>query len=344
MTILRWNEWGEAVVGMMVEAKPGENFLILSDTSLNTEIGEACLAAGIKAKANTQLMVIPQLSSDDYTRELPSVVGALVGADVIVILGPASNASIEAAMLKSREKGGRVTQCEPLGNDDWIIEGVLDVDYPLMSKVATRICELWSDTDICRVTSPLGTDVTFRLKSRPAVPGDGRAIAPGDADFFPGATPSIAPVEETINGTVVVDGTLDAPLGRVSEPVTLLLEKGVITSIEGGADADALRTRLESTGDPKALAVCHWNVGISPRARMGNKMAEDEMVMGAITFGFGNQDPIFQGTVGTAKMHSDVVLTSGTITLDGVVMCENNKLNPDLGLGGLQCRSKGTTA
>jgi hypothetical protein len=35
MTILRWREWGEAVVGMMVEAKPGENLLILTDTAIN---------------------------------------------------------------------------------------------------------------------------------------------------------------------------------------------------------------------------------------------------------------------------------------------------------------------
>ena len=30
-----------------------------------------------------------------------------------------------------------------------------------------------------------------------------------------------------------------------------------------------------------------------------------------------------------------MVLVSPTVYLDGVVMCENNKLNPDLGLGGL---------
>jgi hypothetical protein len=34
-------------------------------------------------------------------------------------------------------------------------------------------------------------------------------------------------------------------------------------------------------------------------------------------------------------MHSDVVLASPTAQIDGVVMCDNNKLNPDLGLGGL---------
>ncbi len=331
----RWPEWGEAIVNMMVEAKPGENLLVVTETGFDRQIGESCLVAGINAKANTQLLTIPQMTTSDADRNFSSAAGAIVGANVIIMLGPAANESIARALLESRNKGGRVTQCEPLGAEDWILEGVLDVDYPRMTEVARKICLLWNETDVCHVTSQLGTDVSFRLKGRPALLADGRAVSPGDADFFPGATPSIAPVESTINGTVVIDGTLDAPLGPVSAPVTLELKEGLITSIKGGCDADALRERLHSTGDPKALAVCHWNVGISPRARMGNKMAEDEMVMGAITFGFGRQDPIFQGNVGNAKMHSDVVLTSGRVTLDGAVMCENSTLNPDLGLGGL---------
>ena len=335
MTVLRWREWGEAVVGILVEAKPGENLLILTDTSTNMEIAEACLTAGISAKANTHLLVIPYAGPKDYNRDFRSAVGAIHVADVIVKLGGSRTEGIEAAMLKAREKGARVTQCEPNGVEEYVLEAVLDVDYPLMVEVAEKVCDLWRQTQICEVTSPLGTDVSFQLKGRPALRGDGRAVEPGHVGFFPGATPSIAPVEKTINGTIVVDGTIDAPIGRVSEPITLRLEKGVITRIEGGVDADALRARLESTGDPKAFHLCHFNVGINPRARMGYKMMQDEMVTGAVTFGFGSQDPIFEGTVGAALMHSDVVLESPTIKLDGRVMCENNKLNPDMGLAGL---------
>ncbi len=58
-------------------------------------------------------------------------------------------------------------------------------------------------------------------------------------------------------------------------------------------------------------------------------------MLGAVTFGLGDQDPSYKGTVGPATVHLDVVLASPTITIDGVVMCEENKLNPDLGLGGL---------
>jgi leucyl aminopeptidase (aminopeptidase T) len=335
MTVLRWGEWAESVVRMLVDVKPGENLLILTDTGIDKEIGEACLIAGINAKANAQLLIMPYVSQADYSRDFRSVTGAILEADVMVKVSASSNASVEAAMLKAREKGARVTQCEPRGVEEYVIEAVLDVDYPLMVEVAEKICELWRKTKVCRVTSATGTDVSFQLKGRPALRGDGRAIEPGHVGFFPGATPSIAPVEDTIHGTIVVDGTMDSPIGQVSTPVTLRMEKGIITAIEGGADADAFRSRLDSTGDPKAFHLCHFNVGINPRAELGYKMMQDEMAMGAVTFGFGSQDPIFEGTVGLAKMHSDVVLASPAITLDGVVMCENNELNPNLGLGGL---------
>ena len=55
-----------------------------------------------------------------------------------------------------------------MGQEDFLIEGILDVDYALVVKVCEKICELWEKTEICHVTSPLGTDISFQLKGRPA--------------------------------------------------------------------------------------------------------------------------------------------------------------------------------
>ena len=194
------------------------------------------------------------------------------GADVIVNLCESmDNLNVRAATMKAREKGTCIVSTEPRGIEDFVIESVLADDYPLMIKVAEKICELWEKTEVCQVTSPLGTDVSFRLKGRPGTVVDGMATEPGELDYFPNAAVSIAPVEETINGTIVIDGCI-SPGGLVSAP---------------------------------------------------------------ITFGFGNQDPSYKGTVGAAKVHFDAVLLSPTVYLDGVVMRENNKWNPDLGLSGL---------
>ena len=333
MAVHRWGEFGEVAVRMMAQVKPGENLLILADTWTDMEIAEACLIAGINAKANAQLLVIPRMSHTD-TRELnPSTAGAVQGADVIVAFCEGMFPR-KAAVRKACEKGTRVLRSVPKGIEDFLIEGILDVDYPLMIKVCERVCALWEETDVCQVTSPLGTDISFQLKGRPGVVGDGMATEPGELDFFPGVDATIAPIEETINGTVVVDGSL-VPGGLVSAPITLHLEKGVITSVAGGTDANAWRSSLESVGDPKAFHLCHFSLGLNPRARWSGHAQQDEHVIGAITFGFGHQDAIYRGTVGAAKVHADVVLRSPTVTLDGVLMLENNKLNPDLGLGGL---------
>ena len=334
MAVVRWGEWAEAVMQIITEVKPGENLLIVADTWTDMEIAEAVLIAGINAKANAQLLVIPRRTRADAREVSASTVGALVGADVIVgLCGSMSNIKMRLATEKARAKGARVAQSSLRGVEDWAIEGLVGIDYRGMIEVAKKICKLWKKTKVVRLTSAVGTDVSFRLEDRPCLLGDGRAIEPGSVGYFPGATPSIAPVEKTVNGTIVVDAATSLRL--VSEPVTLTLEDGVITSIEGGEDAVAYRSLLESVDDPKAFNVVHFNVGVNPRAEIQDRMHQNEQVVGAVTFGFGHQDPSFKGSAGAAKIHSDVVLRSPTIYLDGVVLCENNKFNPDLGLGGI---------
>jgi leucyl aminopeptidase (aminopeptidase T) len=332
MAVFRWGEWAEAVMRMIVEVKPGENLLILADTWTDMETAEAVLMAGINAKANAQLLVIPRVPRSDTGELNPSTAGAIQGANVVVGLCETPYAR-KAATRKALEKGTRAAGTVPRGDEEWVLESILDVDYPRMIEMGEKIRELWEKTEVCRVTSALGTDVSFRLKGRPCNPCDGRAISPGQVGYFPGGTPSIAPIEETINGSIVVNGFITT--GLVSEPVTARLENGVVTAIEGGEDASAWRSMLESASDPKTFHLCHFNVGINPHARVGISMNQEEKVVGVVTFGFGHQDASYQGAIGQdVKMHTDVTLRSATIYLDGVVMCENRKFNPDLGLSG----------
>ncbi|MFC2029315.1 aminopeptidase [Chloroflexota bacterium] len=333
MTITRWGEFGEAAVRMMGQVKPDENLLIVADTWTNMEIAEACLIAGINAKANAQLLIIPKTSLVETREYNASTAGAIQGADVVVALcGGMFPRNL--ATRKACEGGTRVASTRTTGIEDFLIEGILDVDYDLMVRICEKICALFESTEICRVTSPLGTDLSFRLKGRTAPVGDGIASVPGELDFFPGVDASIAPIEESVHGTMIVDGSV-VPDGLVRSPITCHLEEGVITAIESGPSADAWRTNLESTGEPRAFHLAHFTLGLNPRARLCGNMMQDERVMGAVTFGFGHQDPIYGGLAGPAKVHIDAVLASPSVYLDGLLLCENNQLNPDLGLGGL---------
>lgn len=199
------------------------------------------------------------------------------------------------------------------------------------------MAKLWNKTTVCRVTSKLGTDFSFNFAvgndRRPIIVGDGAASAPGEIDFFPGIQINVCPVEETINGKVVVDGSV-SPGGVVSEPVILTLEKGKITNIEGGKSAADWKAYLESFGDPAETFIydfAHFSVGMNPQAQISGNMIEDERVVGAITLGFGNKSGDFGGPKRRSFYHVDAVIASPTIYLDGAVQNDGTILNKELG-------------
>lgn len=334
MRSLRWGRFADIAVRDMALAKSGETLLVLADTWTDMDLAEACMAVGENVGANTQLLVIPRMAPTDTTEFNDSITGAIMGADVI--LGLCSTMFVEkTATNEARKNGTRIASTNVEGMEDFAIEGICDVDYPRMVEVATRVGEIWQETKLCRVTSALGTDISFDLRGRPIDIGDGIAAEPGEADFFPGVSVANAPIESTINGVIVVDGNI--PPGRlVNAPVQVFMENGVIVRIEGGSDAGDLRAHFEASGDPIAKHLCHFTLGLNPAARTSGSVHQDEHVLGAITFGFGEQDPGFGGTVPDCGVHCDLVLTTAKIEVDGVVMCEDNILSEELGLGGLR--------
>ena len=329
MSILRWGPFAEIAIKKMAFVKPGENLLIVADTWTDMDLANACLVAGINAGAVTQMLVIPRVAHGDVVDLSQAVQAAIINVDVV--LGICETMFVETPVIrKARLKGTRVASVNPHGMEDFAIEGIVDVNYEGLVRASKIIAEMYPKTKICRVKSSPGTDITFSLLGRPVDIGDGIADQPGKVTFFPGPDIGVAPVENTINGLIVVDGCIDPPGKLVHSPLTMKIENGFITSIEGGADAASFRASLESVNHPNAFALCHFTLGLNPRAKPSNSMHETEHIFGAVTFGFGDQDPAFQGTVGEVPIHSDVVILSPSIYLDGVLLFEKNVINPEL--------------
>lgn len=328
-----WTEFAELAVRKMAQAKPGESLLVLTDTWADPVVPQACLEAGLAAGIDTTLLVIPGMDPTD-TSELDDVtIAAIAAADVVLGVCETMFTAKESTD-RALDAGTRISATNVKGMEDFAIAGILEVDYELMIEIGKKIGAIWQQTELCRVTSPHGTDITYDMRGRPLDLGHGMANNPGDCDYFPGVSIANAPIESTIQGKIVVDGNI--PPGRlVEEPVTLHMEDGVIAEITGGADADALRAYFAESGDPIATHLCHFTLGLNPRARTSGSVHQDEHVLGAITYGFGSQSAGFGGNVPPCNVHCDVVLTTGRIECDGVVMLDNNELNAELGLGGL---------
>ena len=333
---LYWSEWADVVVNKLVKPEPGQPFLVIADTSNDISLAELCLEAGIRAGADTQLMIIKRHQS-----HLPSYPGPII-SDAIsaskVILSFCGGIVRAPACVEARKNGTRLLSTGLKGIEEYAIRAVLDVDVEAMCRDAALVARLWDETDICRVTSPQGTDVSFQLKPRKCLVGDGALSYDGEVDFFPGAQVSIAPVEETINGTIVADA-VDSR-GYIKTPYALTMKNGYIVDVQGGREAEDTKNWMESCKDEKVYRLCHYSFGLNPVARATLNAHESERVMAAVDFGFGYQEAAFGGTIGFSPYHWDLLMATPAVFLDGKQMSGGGKLNHELGFEVTTSRAK----
>ena len=324
-----WDEFADVTIKRLVEPDAGDPVLVLADTRSDLNLAHALRAAGVRSGADTQLIIKAHARPGEAANPGPILAASFKAAKYIIsIIDDGIDAS--QAMLDAKATGTSILYTEVTGVEDYVVRALLHVDIDKMIRIGERVCKLWEATDVCQVTSPQGTDVSFQLKPRRADLGTGKLDRPGRDDFYPGMQTNVAPVEETINGVIVIDAS-DSVQGVVHSPYSFKMENGVITKVEGGAEADVMRAWLASCNDPTIYKLCHYSLGLNPQAGISGRMIEDERKFGAVDFGFGYQNPDFGGTVGLSDYHMDIMLAAPTVILDGKVMCSGGDFNPEMG-------------
>lgn len=316
-----------AVAGRIVRehasVSPGDNVAIIYDHEVSPLIVEA-LAGQAYSMGGTPILVrmIPQ---SVHGAEPPAPVGAaLAVADLIYAVVSKSishtNAVRDAVKSHARYLGfSNITE-------DSFIHGAAEADPVVLQDVGSKVQSALSGSREVRVTSDLGTDVTFSIGDRSVKVGDSvvpprRGSLKGEFDFrnymrmFPDGEVTCCPLEESVNGTIVVDKWIQG-IGVLEQPVTWEFLDGVCIQISGGPEADMLNRLLDSQGDEYSHRLGEFAVGINPMARVdGNPHREGKKIFGSCHFALGTGKTtggIYQSTI-----HLDGLLVKPVIVADG---------------------------
>ncbi len=324
MSSLKYAQLGYVITKKLANIGANENVLVLGDTGSNRDMMEAIASASIGIGAETQMLIYPERNTINIEPS-PPVAEAMKASDVIIDLSV--NYIIHTkAYQDARDSGARALVTSPTGIEEYLTSGVIGIDYDEMLREGEEIAKLYEKCKKCRVTSKEGTNIEMEFDDRPAVHRDGMVISKGEIDYFPGSQVSIGPVEESINGTIVVNGSIYPPIGKLGKPVEVRLEKGRIVEVKGGIAAEEWKGWLKSLNDPKMYHVAHFSIGLNPNARLSGYIIEDERIKGCVVIGFGSQMPDFKGKIGKAKSHTDVVTLYNTVFLDDKKVTENGNI------------------
>jgi len=329
-----WTRFAHKAVIEQANVRPEETFTVLTDDQTDSEIAEAVFRAGLTQTRNCQLMVMRTAHySEEPVHMNDALASALQASDVVLTVSYTRTGQIPE-VHEAQRSGTRFLLTEPEGHPSFLIDGLVNLDYEAMLENVELFCRLWKEGQHCRITSEVGTDLAFDVGDRPVLVSPGAVSKPGELDWFPGAMANVAPVEESIQGTIAVDGSL-FPFGLADELVLLHLEDGVIRDITGDSLAMQFKSWVASLDDEVAYQLCHVSVGFNPRAKMTGAIMEDERLLGAITIGFGRQPGDLGGTIEGGEHHLDVILRPPTIVAGDKTLLENEAFNADLGFAAL---------
>ncbi|MBX5326358.1 aminopeptidase [Candidatus Bathyarchaeota archaeon A05DMB-4] len=334
----------------VLDIKKGEHVLIITNPEKDVYgIAQAMYVASLNVNASPVLMVQPKKTSFDYAE--PAVIDAIKTVPNVIISISAERMGKDREALKNPYKGtnGKTythifdyllyeakkirAVWSPKTTFDMFVRTV-PVNYDEMRKRCARIADQLQNANEVHVKTKLGTDVVIGVKGRKAKVDDGDFRTLGRGGNLPSGEVYISPQLGVSPGVIVFDGsiTLDETV-VIKTPVTVKIEKGFVTGIEGGKEAKMLEAYLAKAEEKpfemakngeidekkaKELAknarhIGELGIGTNPNARIIGNVLEDEKALGTVHFAIGSN----YDHDAVALIHSDGIVKKPTITVDG---------------------------
>lgn len=234
---------------------------------------------------------------------------ALASSDVAVfVLLPEDGCQLwhTPGRQQASEAGARIGLLFPPSTWD-----LTEADLLATKRLTDALAGALTDAATATLSTAAGTDLTMSLAGRPGFSCHSLVTETGATATIPEwGDAEIGPVEGTANGTLVVDASM-AYLGVITEPVRMRVRDGLVTSIEGGKEADRLRDILDAAG-PTGRNIAELGIGTVPRGGItGHK---DDKLLGTVHVALGHNRTL-GGTV-DCDVHLDGVMHAATLTLD----------------------------
>jgi leucyl aminopeptidase (aminopeptidase T) len=272
-------------------------------------IGEALY--GVASEITDDAVIVRYPPGEQHGAEPPEpVAAAMAGADVV--LAPTTKSlSHTEARTAANEAGARVATLP--GITDGVFLMGLDADYESIRAECERVLDQVADADEIRVTTDLGTDITFEPGGRDWRMDTGIVHQPGEMSNLPAGEVFVSP--EDANGRYVVDGTM-MPHGKLEgETLEFEVEDGYVTHISD----DDVRAEVEDAADEVGEAAYNLaELGIGTNLAVADLVGSvllDEKAAGTVHIAIGDDHGIGGDT--HAPIHLDGIVTGPTVYADG---------------------------
>jgi leucyl aminopeptidase (aminopeptidase T) len=301
-------------------AKRGERILVVTDSETDPAIARTIMnaATSLAMEACTITMIARALPGE----EPPEPVSAAMLASDVVICPTSRTMYHTDARTAACRRGARFIS---MAGATMVVlgSGAMFANFQKQERVVREVVGRMTRAKHIRVSNPSGTDLEFSVRGRLAHGVLGFCKHPGDATGVPDIEAYIAPVEESVNGVLIVDGSTSVT-GVVDEPIRVDIRRGIAVKIHGGRQGLRLRRILKLAGNRTAFQVGEFGIGLNPRASIRGAIIEDEGSLGTAHIALGDNTRL--GGTNRAPLHVDLVFRQADVELDGRTLLHQKHL------------------
>jgi leucyl aminopeptidase (aminopeptidase T) len=313
---------------LKLNAKSGDKILIVTDTQMDPLLWQGLAAAA--TCMDMEPVVTLMLPREHHAANPTSPVRlAALDPEVNLVVYLTSTAMAHARLTDELiDARKNFLLMEELTVDMLKPGGPAWVDYHAMNELGLKIAKVWTEGKSVRVTCPNGSDFTVNIEGRPGRSISGLPIAlhpnKGGGCAFPDGESHVCPVEGTGEGRIVFDLTAHS-VGALKEPIVLNVQKGMVTSIEGGHQAQIWQSILAKANDPASYnCAAEVSIGLNKNVVPTGSMRTDKKMYATSHIGVG--DTIALGGTCHAKLRLEGVIRYPEIAVDGVTITRGGRI------------------
>jgi len=301
------------VVENWMNIRSGEAVLIITDLRHRDEMKEVQKHAQ-SLGANVVVRILPGEYAQNLSAYFDDLAAHMPERDVII--GATHYSLITTEVVKRAVRSGIRFLSLPMATNDG--RSLLEYDFITMDPdrarfVAKLLLRYINESTYLRVTTDLGTDITFRKQDRNGsyfngMPKENKGFTSSSFEVY------VAIEEDRSFGTCVIDGSLGYP-GKVDQPFKIRIEAGKLVEIEQSGNGELLDEYMKSFRDERVYFTSEFGIGLNTYAKCeGRSYIEDESAHGTFHIGFGRN--IALGGEFEADGHFDLVIKKPSIYAD----------------------------
>lgn len=311
------------IIRNWVRLRAWEKLLIVSSQRYAPEV-EALRAAAREIGSRVEVMMLDEMSmhvgSYFDTRETAfAPYNAIIGATEYSLI---TTKAVKYAI--SHRKRFLSLPLSTNNGQSMLSYDFLNMDTRKSKIMAETIMDRYASSSKVRITTALGTNLTFSKEDRPAgffngCCRDGKGLSSASVEVY------VPIIEDKTEGTLILDGSMGY-IGLVSSPVAIEIKEGRIVSIEQNESGRKLTEFIHRFRDPEEMVVAaELGIGLNTFSRCcGNCYIEDESAYGTFHIGFGRN--IALGGVHEASGHYDLVTHNPTIFVDNRMIMDRGQV------------------